>query len=68
MSTTAVNPAMTPLRDTSNGEVEGRPEALDKRRGRTLSSRTRCDTTNSHGPLKRLLGGLGGRRLLTSSG
>ena len=43
---------------TSNGEVEGRPEAPIKRRGRTLSPRARgAYPPTVHGPLQRLLGG-----------
>jgi hypothetical protein len=41
---------------TANGEVEGRPEAPIKRRGRTLSSRARGAEPHAvHGPLQRLL-------------
>jgi hypothetical protein len=36
-------------------KLRGRPEAPHERRGCTLSSRTRGDTTDSHGPLQRLL-------------
>jgi len=38
-------------------KLRGRPEAPLKRRGRTLSSRARGDTTAPHGPLQRLLDG-----------
>jgi hypothetical protein len=38
-------------------KLRGRTEALIKRRGRTLSSRARGDTTDCHGPLQRLLDG-----------
>src|SRR5215469_18829750 len=37
-------------------KLRGRPEAPDWSRGCTLSFRTRGDTTDSHGPLQRLLG------------
>jgi len=36
-------------------KLRGRPEAPDQSRGRTLSSSTRGDTTDSHGTLQRLL-------------
>ena len=36
-------------------KLRGRTTARDKRRGRTLSSRARGDTTDSHGPFQRLL-------------
>ena len=36
-------------------KLRGRPEAPDWSRGCTLSSHTRGDTTDSHGPLQRLL-------------
>src|SRR5215469_18758935 len=36
-------------------KLRGRTEAPDWSRGCTLSSRTRSDTTDSHGPLQRLL-------------
>jgi len=39
-------------------KLRGRAEASDKSRGCTLSSRTRGDTTESHGPLQRLLDGI----------
>jgi len=38
-------------------KLRGRAEAPDQSRGCTLSSRTRGDTTDSHGPLQRLLDG-----------
>jgi hypothetical protein len=38
-------------------KLRGRPEAPIKRRGGTLSSRARGDTTVPHGTLQRLLGG-----------
>jgi len=37
-------------------KLRGRVEAADQNRGCTLSSSTRGDTTESHGPLQRLLG------------
>jgi hypothetical protein len=37
-------------------KLRGRAEAPDQSRGCTLFSRTRGDTTESHGPLQRLLG------------
>src|SRR5215469_9796573 len=39
-------------------KLRGRPEAPDWSRGCTLPSRTRGDTTDSHGPLQRLLDGM----------
>jgi hypothetical protein len=36
-------------------KLRGRTGAPDQSRGCTLSSRTRGDTTDSHGPLQRLL-------------
>src|ERR1700691_86049 len=36
-------------------KLRGRPPAPDWSRGCTLSSRTRGDTTDTHGPLQRLL-------------
>ena len=39
-------------------KLRGRPEAPDQSRGCTLSSRTRGDTTDFHGPLQRLLGAM----------
>ena len=41
-------------------KLRGRPEAPDWSRGCILSSRTRGDTTDSHGPLQRLLDGATG--------
>jgi hypothetical protein len=41
---------------TSNGELRGRARAPDQSRARTLSFSARGDTTDSHGPLQRLLG------------
>src|SRR5262249_57394453 len=38
-------------------KLRGRPEAPDWSRGCKLSSRTRGDTTDVHGPLQRLLDG-----------
>jgi len=38
-------------------KLRGRAQAPDWSRGCTLSPRTRGDTTDSHGPLQRLLGG-----------
>ncbi len=38
-------------------KLRGRTEAPDWSRGRTLSPSARGDTTDSHGPLQRLLGG-----------
>jgi hypothetical protein len=59
---------MSPMRQIRTGacrthsrltvKLTGRPEAPDWSRGCTLSSRTRGDTTDSHGPLQRLLGGM----------
>src|SRR5215469_7066695 len=40
-------------------KLRGRPGAPDWSRGCTLSSRTRGDTTDVHGPLQRLLGAIG---------
>ncbi len=37
---------------TPNGEVEGPHKVPDQSRGCTLSSRTRGDTTEFHGPLE----------------
>jgi hypothetical protein len=37
-------------------KLRGRAEAPDQSRGCRLSSRTRVDTTENHGPLQRLLG------------
>jgi hypothetical protein len=39
----------------ANGALRADRERPIKRRGCTLSSRTRGDTTDSHGPLQRLL-------------
>src|SRR5580700_1937485 len=36
-------------------KLRGRTEVPDQSRGRTISSRARGDTTDSHGPLQRLL-------------
>jgi len=46
-------------------KLRGRATAPDWSRGCTLSSRTRGDTTDSHGPLQRLLGAAEATRLLT---
>jgi hypothetical protein len=37
-------------------KLRGRTQAPDQSRGRKLSSSARGDTTDSHGPLQRLLG------------
>ena len=43
------------LRRRLTVKLRGRTEAPDQSRGCTLSSRTRGDTTELHGPLQRLL-------------
>jgi hypothetical protein len=45
----------TPSKSNLPVKLRGRPEAPIERRGCTLSSRTRGDTADSHGPLQRLL-------------
>ena len=47
-------------------KLRGRPQAPDWSRGCTLSSRTRGDTTDVHGPLQRLLEAMT-RPLMTAS-
>jgi hypothetical protein len=44
-------------------KLRGRAEAPDQSRGCTLSSRTRGETTASHGPLQRLLDALAAESL-----
>src|SRR5215467_9645627 len=48
-------------------KLRGRPKAPDLSRGCTLSLRTRGDTTDSHGPLQRLLDGAAFTALSTAS-
>jgi hypothetical protein len=50
-------------------KLRGRAEAPDQSRGCTLFSRTRGGTTESHGPLQRLLGvGTTGKVILACEG